>query len=74
MIFNVYRVAQDGAKDLFLKEQYSSDVVEYVTGEILGDTLPAILSPKAAELYNGMRLMKKGDTFTYGDYFVECMK
>lgn len=73
MVFNVYRTSPDLGKELCLKKQYASDIVEYLTGEILGDTLPAILSEKAGGIYNGMRLMKFGETFEYEDYLIECI-
>lgn len=69
MILNVYRVAPDDKREMCFKEPYFGHIAECVTGEILGDTLPAILSPKARELYNGMRLMKQGINLPYSDCF-----
>jgi hypothetical protein len=71
MHYNVYRTSPDGTKELCFKKQYQIDTVEFITGEMIGDSLPAIMSSEANLIYNRMRFLKSGETFQYNEFLIE---
>lgn len=73
MLYNIYRTSPDNSNELCLKNQYQIDAVEYITGEMIGDKLPAIMSDEASLVYHKMRFMKPGEIFQYNEFLIECM-
>lgn len=74
MLYNIYRTSLDNRNELCIKNQYQIDAVEYITGEMIGDKLPAIMSNEASLIYHKMRFMKSGETFQYNDFLIECIQ
>lgn len=71
MLYNVYRIHPDNRRELCFKEQHRADVLEYITGKTVGDTLPVILPDEVAHIYYSMRLMEPGETMTCEEYVIE---